>query len=196
MVVFRMKRCAISRLLLALLIATLINSCSNDSGVPGGQAATKSLGQGETPQREPVEILVDGKALRLLSWKALDGLSEDRFGTGMEDFQVGYPLIDVIAHLGIESAQAVTLYGVGIKPVTLSWEEIMERDNQVILGLTHKGTLKVVAGNPRILNRDGWVRHVVKMDIHKETAPALQHGRKAEPETNPLHPRKKRRGTE
>ncbi len=191
-----MKMYSTSRLLLALLVATLTGSCSNDSGVPGGQAATKSMGQGEPTHRKPVEVLVDGEALRLLSWKELDGLSEDRFGTGMEDFQVGYPLVDVVAYLGIESAQAVTLYGVGIKPVTLRWEEISDRDNQVILGLTHKGTLKVVAGNPNILNRDGWVRHVARIDIHKENAPDVQHSRKAESETNPLHPRKKRGGTE
>ena len=65
----------------------------------------------------------------------------------------------------------MTLHGVSRKPVSLDWGVVARRDNRVLLGLTHKGTFKVVAGNSNILNRDGWVRHMVKLVVHKNTDP-------------------------
>lgn len=165
-----MRKTIILSLLFTGFIVILLGSCSRETGVPGGQAATRSVGAGESLEREPVEIVVDGTPRPPLRWLDLKGLREDRFNTGREDVQIGYPLADVLAFLGVESAGSVTLHGVGLKPITLNGEEIRDRKNQIIMGLTHKGTVKVVAGNPSILNRDGWIRHLVKMEIHERAA--------------------------
>lgn len=177
------------------LLVIVTNSCSQETGTPGGQAGTRSSGRGEAREPQPIEVLIDGKPHRDLRWQELQGLQEEQFGTGLTDVQAGYRLADVLAYLDIDSARSVTLYGPGLKPVTLKWEEIVNRENKVLLGLTHKGTAKVVAGNPAVLNRDGWVRHLLKMDVHQQdfpdTQPETENGRIAEPDVNPLHPRKK-----
>jgi hypothetical protein len=182
-------------LLCAGVIAILLGSCNRETGVPGGQAAARSVGAGGVLERQPIEILMDGKPHGIFRWQELEGLQEAEFGTGLDDVQKGYPLVDVLARLEIREAKAVTLYGPGLKPVTLRWDEIVNRENKILMGLTHKGTVKVVAGNPAVLNRDGWVRHLLKMDVLQQdfpdTRPEGEDGRIAEPDVNPLHPRKK-----
>ena len=180
-------------LLFSGLFAILFGSCEQgrETGVPGGQAAVRIAGEGPPPIREPIEVLIDGKPYREFRWAELSVLQEDQFQTGLQDTQTGYLLIDVLEFLEIPPAQSVTLYGLGLKPVTLHWDEIRSRDNQILLGLTHKGTAKVISGNPSILNRDGWVRHLTRIHINKDQPSPSVDGRKSEPAVNPQHPRKK-----
>lgn len=157
-------------LLSLFLVVIVIASCSGgDPGVPGGQAAAKAGGGTAVPA--PIEIVQDHQALPSLNWEALSGLSKQEFGTGRADVQSGYALLDVLHHLGVQEAKSVTLYGVGMKPVTLAWTDLENPSNQILLGVTHKGTAKVVAGNTAVLNRDGWIRHLVKLEIHQTTNP-------------------------
>ncbi len=186
----------IGGLLSSAVVVILLAACTAGStpGVPGAQAVATRTGAGERIERPPVEILIDGVPQRVLQYDDLRGLPERRFGTGREDVQVGYALDEVLAHLGIESGRAVTLYGVGLTPVTLAWDEVATHENQVLLGLTHKGTMKVVAGNSVVLNRDGWVRHLTRIDVRRDETATAADGRIAETGENPMHPRKKAGG--
>lgn len=184
------------RLLFSTLTAILLVSCSQGEGVPGGQAGSKPLGPAGVPPREPVEVLVDGQLLRSLAWSDLEGLPMGEFNTGREDVQTGYYLSEVVKYLGVEKVSSVTLHGVTRRPISLDWEVVRNKENTILVGLTHKGTFKVVAGNTAILNRDGWVRHVVTMNIHRETQPEGVRKNVSDPEGNPLHPRKKKGPTD
>ncbi|HEY5649504.1 MAG TPA: hypothetical protein VIU33_08395, partial [Nitrospiria bacterium] len=148
-----------------------MSSCSPDGGVPGGQAASRSPGQAPPEAREPLAVFVDDQSIASIRWQDLKTLDKGEFNTGREDVQTGYYLSDVIRFLDVDQPTAVTLHGVTRKPVSLEWDVVAQRDNRILLGLTHKGTFKVVAGNTKILNRDGWVRHMDKMIIHKKTSP-------------------------
>lgn len=183
---------SIRGLLFIGLAVIFLVSCSQGEGVPGGQAASKSVGSSESTAREPVEVLVDGQPFRMLDWTELEGLSKGEFNTGREDVQTGYYLSDVVKYLGVERVRSVTLHGVSRKPVSLDWEVVRNKENVILVGLTHKGTFKVVAGNTAILNRDGWVRHMVRMNLHRETEPEGVRKNVSDPEVNPLHPRKKK----
>jgi hypothetical protein len=175
-------------LLCLALVVIVVAGCSRtpEAGVPGGQAGVRQLGPAKPP--EPIAIVQDGAPQRMLRWEELAAIPEQEFSTGLEDVQRGYPLAEVVRAVAVTEPGAVTLHGVGLRPVTLTWTEVAAPDNHVLLGVTHKGTAKVVAGNPALLNRDGWIRHLTKIELHA-TLPPNAIRPTAEP-SNPLHPRK------
>lgn len=166
-----MPRSAIPTLLLTLVLATLPAACaqSDAPGTPGGQAATKitgTEGRGGAVTPSPVEVWHKGVLVRTLQWSELEALPAQSFSTGLEDAQTGHPLVDVLRHAGITEASSALFYGRDAKkPLQLQWSEIIDPANQVLMGLTHKGTVKVVAGNSALINRDRWVRHLYKIEI-------------------------------
>ena len=161
----------IQRLILTGLLATLPAACaqSDAPGTPGGQAATRitgAEGRGGSVSPSPVEIWSGGRLAHTLQWDELSSLPTQSFNTGLEDAQTGYPLVDVLRHVGITEGPGVTLYGRDAKkPLQLSWAALADPANQLLMGLTHKGTIKVVAGNSAFINRDRWVRHLYKIEI-------------------------------
>jgi hypothetical protein len=161
---------ALTRLLLLGLLATLPAACAQSEapGTPGGQAATKitgAEGRGGSVTPSPVEIWHEGRLVRTLQWDELSSLPTESFNTGLEDAQTGHPLVEVLRQAGVNNAKSVLLYGRDAKkPLQLAWAEIADPANQVLMGLTHKGTVKVVAGNSALINRDRWVRHLYKIE--------------------------------
>jgi len=160
------------RLFLGLIfigtIATLASACgkSDTPGTPGGQAASKVVGQDGTVTPPPVEIWQEGRLIHTLRWEELAALPSQSFNTGLDDAQTGYTFIDALKLAGVTEARSVTLYGRGqAEPVRLSWRIIANPANQILLGLTHKNTMKVVANSVELLNRDRWVRHLYKIDV-------------------------------
>lgn len=174
-------------------VVMIAPGCSRapETGVPGGQAGVRT--QGPTRLPEPIEIVQDDATSRTLRWEELAAIPQQEFSTGLEDVQKGYPLADVVRAVAAHAPGAVTLHGVGLRPVTLSWAEVAASENHVLLGVTHKGTAKIVAGNPALLNRDNWIRHLTKIELHA-TLPPNASRPKAEA-SNPLHPRKGGRTT-
>jgi hypothetical protein len=149
-------------------LATLPTACgqSDTPGTPGGQAVSKIAEQDGTVTPPPVEIWKEGRLIHTLRWGELAALPTQSFDTGLDDAQTGYALIDVLKLAGVTEAQAVTLYGrAQAKPVRLGWALIANPDSHILLGLTHKNTMKVVANNVELLNRDRWVRHLYKIDV-------------------------------
>jgi hypothetical protein len=149
-------------------IATLATACgkSGAPGTPGGQAASKIAGQDGTLTPPPVEIWQEGRLIHTLRWEELAALPRESFDTGLEDTQTGYAFINVLKLAGVTEAQSVALYGRGLaEPVRLNWRIIANPANHILLGLTHKKTMKVVANNVELLNRDRWVRHLYKIDV-------------------------------
>ena len=155
-------------LISAGLLVTLLSACTqrDEPGAPGGQAATKIAEHDGTVTPAPVEIWQEGKLVHTLAWDELKTLPTQLFNTGLDDAQTGYLFVDVLRQVGITEATAVTLYGRGVnEPVRLSWKAVANPTNQILMGLTHKGTIKIVAGNFEPLNRNRWVRHLYKIDI-------------------------------
>lgn len=175
-------------LLWLALVVIVAAGCGRgpDAGIPGGQAGVRTQGPPRLP--EPIEIVQPGAPQRRLTWDELAAIPQQEFSTGLEDVQKGYPLAEVVRAVAVTEPVAVTLHGVGLRPVTLNWTEVAAPDNHVLLGVTHKGTAKVVAGNPALLNRDGWIRHLTKIELHARL-PADAIRPSSEP-SNPLHPRK------
>jgi hypothetical protein len=181
-----MRRPTIHTLILTGLLATLPAACaqSDAPGTPGGQAATKitgAEGRGGAVTPSPVEVWQRGALVRTLQWSDLAALPTQSFNTGMEDAQTGHPLVELLRQAGITEAQRVVLHGRDAKkPLQLTWPEIADPANQVLVGLTHKGTIKVVAGNSALINRDRWVRHLYKIEVDPTTLtddrPARQNG--------------------
>ncbi len=158
-------------LILTSLLATLPAACaqSDAPGTPGGQAASKitgAEGRGGAVTPSPVEIWSEGRLVHTLQWDELQALSTQSFDTGLTDAQTGYLLIDVLRQIGVTEAKAVTLYGRGVtEPVRLGWQVVANPANQILMGLTHKGTVKIVAKDIELLDRDRWVRHLYKIEI-------------------------------
>jgi len=121
-----------------------------------------------TPDKVPdkkIEFLVDGATYRTVRWDDLKGLTQDSFGTGMEDQQVGYYLMDVLKSVGLPGGHTLILYGRGDSPRKLNWRDIENPENKILVGLTHRGTIKVISRNQKIMNRDAWVRHLYKVEV-------------------------------
>ncbi len=157
-------------------LATLPTACgkSDAPGLPGGQAALNIAGQDGEVTPPPVEIWQEGRLIHTLRWEELSALPTHSFNTGMEDAQTGYAFIDALKLAGVTEARSVTLYGRGLaEPVRLSWAIVANPANQILLGVTHKETMKVVANNVELLNRDRWVRHLYKIDVQPGSPPPL-----------------------
>jgi hypothetical protein len=170
---FRRVFLSTAALIFAGLLVTLPTACTqrDQPGTPGGQAATKIAEHDGTITPAPVEIWQEGKLIHTLAWDELKTLPTQSFNTGMEDAQTGYLFVDALRQVGITEAKSVTLYGRGLnEPVRLGWKAIENPTNQILIGLTHKGTIKIVAGNFESLNRDRWVRHLYKIEIHTQSA--------------------------
>jgi hypothetical protein len=171
-----MQSQVIQILILTGLLATLPSACaqSDAPGTPGGQAATRitgAEGRGGAVTPSPVEIWSEGRLVHTLQWDELSSLPTQSFSTGLEDAQTGHPLVDVLRQTGITKAQSIVLYGRDAKkPLQLNWPEVTDPANQVLVGLTHKGTIKVVAGNSALINRDRWVRHLYKIEVDPTTS--------------------------
>ena len=162
-------------LIFAGLLVTLPTACvqSDAPSTPGGQASSQiavATGRGGSINPPPVEIWQDNQLVRTLAWDELEGLQQHTFSTGLDDEQTGYLLIDVLAQVDITKGKSVTLYGGGNQePTRLGWKAMANPQNQIIMGLTHKGTLKIVAGNFEFLNRDRWVRHLTKIEVTQDS---------------------------
>ncbi|MBI3620662.1 MAG: hypothetical protein HY208_00540 [Nitrospirae bacterium] len=157
-------------------LATLPTACgkSEAPGLPGGQAASKIAGEDGKADPPPVEIWQEGRLIHTLRWDELAALPTHSFNTGMDDAQTGYAFVDALKLAGVTEARSVTLYGRGLAdPVRLSWKLIANSNNQILLGVTHKNTMKVVANNIELLNRDRWVRHLYKIQIQPGSSPLL-----------------------
>jgi len=150
------------------VVATLPTACGKSAapGLPGGQAASKIAGQDGAASPPPVEIWQEGRLIHTLRWEELATLPTHSFNTGLDDAQTGYAFADALKLAGVTEARSVTLYGRGLnEPVRLSWTIVADPANEILLGLTHKETMKVVANNVEMLNRDRWVRHLYKIDV-------------------------------
>ncbi|MEW6325124.1 MAG: hypothetical protein AB1515_07030, partial [Nitrospirota bacterium] len=144
------------------LLVTLPLACARDDspGAPGGQAAAKIADRGGIVTPSPVEIWQDGRLIHVLRWEELQSLQTVSFNTGLADEQTGHLLADALRHVGADEGKTVSLYGRGMnEPLKLSWNVIENPANQIVIGVTHKNTVKVVAGNFEFMNRDRWVRH-------------------------------------
>jgi len=158
------------------VIATLPTACgkSDAPGLPGGQAASKIAGQDGKTSPPPVEIWEGNRLLHTLRWEELSALPTHSFNTGMDDAQTGYAFVDALKLAGVTEARSVMLYGRGLaEPVRLSWKLIANPANQILLGVTHKNTMKVVANNVELLNRDRWVRHLYKIQVQPSSPERL-----------------------
>ncbi len=165
-------------LILTGLIAILIASCTETGNEVSSQVRKEAVSTKtsprvaeelpNTPDEVPdkkIEFFVDGAAYRTLRWDALKGLKQDSFGTGMEDQQAGYYLMDVLKSVGLRKGRTLILYGRGDSPRKLTWRDIENPENKILVGLTHRGTIKVISGNAKIMNRDAWVRHLYRIEV-------------------------------
>lgn len=167
-------------------IVTLATACgrSDTPGTPGGQAASKVVGQDGVVTPPPVEIWQEGRLISTLRWEELAALPKESFNTGLEDAQTGYAFVDALKLAGVTEARSVTLYGRGrAEPVRLDWRIVADPANHILLGLTHKNTMKVVANNLELLNRDRWVRHLYKIDV-QPGSPSQSRSRQSERHPN------------
>jgi hypothetical protein len=172
-------------------IVTLATACgkSDAPGTPGGQAASKVVGQDGAVTPPPVEIWQEGRLMYLLRWEELAALPKESFDTGLEDAQTGYAFVDALKLAGVTEARSVALYGRGqAEPVRLDWRIVADPANHILLGLTHKNTMKVVANNLELLNRDRWVRHLYKIDV-QPGSPSQSRSRQSERHPNRESPR-------
>jgi hypothetical protein len=165
-------------LILMGLVVILTASCGETGNEAASEGRKEAASQKPSPRvaeelpnspdkisDKKIEFFVDGATHRTLQWDDLKDLRQDSFGTGLEDQQAGYYLRDVIKLAGIPKGRTLTLYGRGDSPKKLSWTDIENRQNKILLGLTHRGTIKVVAANAKIMNRDAWVRHLYKVEV-------------------------------
>ena len=165
-------------LLLTGLVGILTASCTETGNEVSSQAQKEAVFPKtsprvaeelpNTPDKVPdkkIEFFVDGAAYRTVRWDDLKDLTQDSFGTGMADQQAGYYLLDVVKFAGISKGRTLTLYGRGDSPRKLIWPDIENPQNKILMGLTHRGTIKVIAANAKIMNRDAWVRHLYKIEV-------------------------------
>jgi len=172
-------------------IATLATACgkSKAPGTPGGQAASKIVGQDGEVTPPPVEIWQEGRLIHTLRWEELAALPKESFNTGLEDTQTGYAFVDALKLAGVTEARSVPLYGRGqTEPVRLDWRIVANPANKILLGLTHKNTMKVVANNIELLNRDRWVRHLYKIEV-QPGSPSPSRDRQSDRHPNRESPR-------
>jgi hypothetical protein len=176
-------------------LATLPTACgkSEAPGLPGGQAASNIAGQDGKASPPPVEIWQEGRLIHTLRWEEFAALPTYSFNTGLDDAQTGYAFVDALKLAGVTEARSVTLYGRGLaEPVRLSWKLIANPANQILLGLTHKNTMKVVANNVELLNRDRWVRHLYKIEVQPGSPARLSDDPQAAKMTK--HPNRQSKG--
>lgn len=114
---------------------------------------------------EVINVYVNKAFYRSFSADFLSDLPETSLKTGLSDIQKGVLLYLVLQKMGIYEAQKVILKGIGSPPVEILWKELIDKDKKVLISITHRGTFKVISGDPELIRRKNWQRHLRRIDV-------------------------------
>ncbi len=114
---------------------------------------------------EEVNVYVNNALYRSFSVDFLSDLPETSFKTGLSDVQKGVPLYLVLQKMGIYEAQKVILKGIGSPPVEILWKDLIDENKKILISVTHRGTFKVISGDPELIRRKNWQRHLKRIDV-------------------------------
>jgi hypothetical protein len=118
-----------------------------------------------------VPIYVDGKLVAAFTPTDLEQLEKVSFVDAEEGkTQEGWMLQDVlrlhIAEADLSPETTVTVSSSSRdKSAQMTWAEVSDADNMVMLDLANKGTLKLVSKLERLDVRDEWVQDVDKIEV-------------------------------
>lgn len=114
---------------------------------------------------EEVSVYINNALYRRFSIDFLSDLPETSFKTGLSDVQKGVLLYLVLQKMGIYEAQKVILKGIGSPPVEILWKDLIDENKKILISITHRGTFKVISGNPELIRRKNWQRHLRRIDV-------------------------------
>jgi len=118
-----------------------------------------------------IPLFVEGKRVAAFAPADLEQMTKATFSDGEEGKeQEGWLLRDVIRlHVKagkLSAATAVTVTSSSRnKSARLSWAEVDDPANLVLLALSNRGTLKLVSVLPKLDTRDEWVQDVDKIEV-------------------------------
>lgn len=153
-------------LIVALIAAVLtVENLRRASSTPQAGQSEPALAPGAVP------IVVDGVLTAGFSPQDLDQLDEVSFIDSEEGKkQQGWLLRDVLLlHLDPESlgleARVTVRSSSRDKSVDLTWAEVEEEDNMVMLDLSDKGMLKLVSLLEQLDTREEWIQDVDSIEL-------------------------------
>jgi hypothetical protein len=155
-----------TRVLIALGILALVALI-----VLGSDALRRSRANSAEPPPGSIPLVLDGTRLASFAPTDLASLEKASFSDAEEGkLQEGWMLRDVIRlHLkGRELAPGaiVTVSSSSRnKSAELTWVEVDEPANLVLLSLSNRGTLKLVSVLPALDTRDEWIQDVDRIEI-------------------------------
>lgn len=114
---------------------------------------------------ERIYVYLNGTHYGSFSIDFLSDLPEVSFKTGLSDIQKGVFLYAVLNRMGIFEAKKVIIKGLGSPPVEIMWKDLIDREKKILISVTHRGTLKVVSDDPKLIKRKEWPRHIVSIDV-------------------------------
>jgi len=118
-----------------------------------------------------VPLYRDGKLVAALAPEDLEGLSPFSFIDAEEGKeQSGWLLRDVIGvHLDPDELDGAAVVRVSSssreKEAVMTWHEVADPANAVMLDLANRGTLKLVSVMPSLDTRDEWVQDVDRVEV-------------------------------
>jgi hypothetical protein len=155
-------------ILIVLICAVVVIETVRRAASQNDEAA-----EGITLAPGSIAIMFDGEIIGGFSPEDIESLPLESF-TDLEEGkkQEGWPLSDILAlHIDEQSLTADLMIDVSSssrdKSVELTWNEILEPENMVILDLTNKGTLKLVGLLDKLDERAEWIQDVDRIDIRK-----------------------------
>jgi hypothetical protein len=160
------------RILIAILILVVIVGAVLGLDTLQRRAGTSPMAAGE-PTLVPgsVPIYVGRELAGSFSPDDLNQLDQVSFvDTEEGKKQEGWLLRDILLlHLeqeGFEQDTPITVFSSSRgKSAQLTWAEVKESDNMVLLDLSGRGTLKIVSVLEKLDTRDEWVQDVDKIEV-------------------------------
>ncbi len=128
-------------------------------------SATAEIPAGSIP------LYLDGELLVAFAAPDLEGLQQTGFTDAEEGKQQqGWLLREVIriyvdADALSPSAEILVISSTRDKQALLTWAEVDDPANQVLLALSNRGTLKLVSVLPALDTRDEWVQDVDRIEV-------------------------------
>ncbi len=154
------------RILIALAVLAVL--CA---GVLGIDFLRQQAGRAAAQRPGSIPVYVDGGLLASLTQDDLKAVPQASFRDAEQGKeQNGWPLRDCLltgAHLSQPDSQAAVVVTSSSrnKSARLTWAEVADQANMVLLTASGRGTLKLVSRLPQLDIRDEWVQDVDRIEI-------------------------------
>ena len=130
-----------------------------------GTSTTTAVNVRSTQSQYSIKVYINDEYVTSLTLSDLKKLRQYRFVDSLGKVQEGPLLKDVITKLlSINSFKYVVIKGRG--QVKLNYEDVMNKENYIILDFTRKGTVKL-CGREDVIPRNEWVKDVTIIKIYR-----------------------------